>query len=82
MPRRNPLQVAIEDAVLDVTADEVRATERLARHEARRRDADAEAAAVLADPWRLCGSAWKRSRSRSVAFGGFTNARPTRARGG
>jgi hypothetical protein len=50
MPRRNPLQVSIEDAVLDVIADEVRATEHQARQEARQREAEAEAAAVLADP--------------------------------
>src|SRR4051812_43598883 len=50
MPRRNTLQVAIEDAVIDVIADEVRAADRQARKAARQRDAEAEAAAVVADP--------------------------------
>jgi hypothetical protein len=50
MPRRNPLQAAIEDAVLDVIAGEVRATDRQARQVARQREAEAAAALVAADP--------------------------------
>jgi hypothetical protein len=49
MPRRNALQVAIEDAVIDVT-DEVRASDHQAPQDARRRDGEAEAAAVLGEP--------------------------------
>jgi len=50
MPRRNPIQALLEDAVLDVIADEVHETERQARQEARRQAVEAEAAAVAADP--------------------------------
>jgi hypothetical protein len=48
--KTNPLQSAIQEVVRGAIANDVRATERKARQEARRQEREADAALAAADP--------------------------------